>query len=95
MPMMVIRHTKRFKRDYRREKSGRHGKKIGALLKEIIVLLSDGKPLPPRYCDHPLTGEWNDHRDCHIKPDLVLIYRKPDDNILELVRLGSHSELGI
>ncbi|MCW5584238.1 MAG: type II toxin-antitoxin system mRNA interferase toxin, RelE/StbE family, partial [Gammaproteobacteria bacterium] len=39
--------------------------------------------------------EWADHRDCHIKPDLVLIYRKPDDDTLELVRLGSHSELGL
>jgi mRNA interferase YafQ len=40
-------------------------------------------------------GEWSDHRDCHIRPDLVLIYRKPDDHNLELVRLGSHSELGL
>src|SRR6266851_2273803 len=39
--------------------------------------------------------EWSDHRDCHIRPDLVLIYRKPDDDSLELVRLGSHSELGL
>ena len=46
----------------------------------------------------PSTGdyssEWNDHRDCHIRPDLVLIYRKPDKDHLDLVRLGSHSELG-
>jgi mRNA interferase YafQ len=42
-----------------------------------------------------LTGEWQDHRDCHIRPDLVLIYRKPDDEVLELVRLGSHSELSL
>ncbi len=43
----------------------------------------------------PLSGVWEDHRDCHIKPDLVLIYRKPDDETIELVRLGSHSELGL
>jgi mRNA interferase YafQ len=42
-----------------------------------------------------LTGDWKDHRDCHIKPDLVLIYRKLDKTILQLVRLGSHSELGL
>jgi mRNA interferase YafQ len=48
-----------------------------------------------RNFDHPLSGEWSDHRDCHIRPDLVLIYRKPDDDSLELVRLGSHSELGL
>jgi mRNA interferase YafQ len=50
---------------------------------------------PRRNFDHPLSGEWIDHRDCHIKPDLILIYRKPDDNSLELMRLGSHSELGL
>ena len=53
------------------------------------------KPMPRRYFDHPLVGEWNDYRDCHIRPDLVLIYRKPDVGSLELVRLGSHSELGL
>jgi mRNA interferase YafQ len=45
--------------------------------------------------DHPLIGNFKDCRDCHIKPDLVLIYRKINDNVLELVRLGSHSELGL
>lgn len=45
--------------------------------------------------DHTLTGDWQDHRDCHIKPDLVLIYRKPTKKILQLVRMGSHSELGL
>jgi mRNA interferase YafQ len=52
-------------------------------------------PLPIRHLDHPLAGEWSDHRDCHIRPDLVLIYRKPDAATLQLVRLGSHSELGL
>ncbi len=42
-----------------------------------------------------MSGDWKDHRDCHIKPDLVLIYRKPDDESLELVRPGSHSELSL
>lgn len=51
--------------------------------------------LAERHRDHPLGGEWKDHRDCHIRPDLVLIYRKPDDAVLQLVRLGSHSELGL
>jgi mRNA interferase YafQ len=51
--------------------------------------------LAPRYRDHPLSGEWKDYRDCHIKPDLVLIYRKLDDDVLQLVRMGSHSELGL
>ncbi|MBM4289252.1 MAG: type II toxin-antitoxin system mRNA interferase toxin, RelE/StbE family, partial [Deltaproteobacteria bacterium] len=43
---------------------------------------------------HPLSGDWADHRDCPIRPDLILIYRKSGDDFLDLVRLGSHSELG-
>ena len=93
--MRTIKRTSRFKRDYRREKSGRLGKKLDALLLEIIALLLEDKRLPQRAVDHALSGEWKDHRDCHIRPDLILIYRKPDDSSLELVRLGSHSELGL
>jgi mRNA interferase YafQ len=61
------------------------------VLKQLIT----DKPLAAKYKDHPLSNNWADHRDCHIKPDLVLIYRIPDDDTLQLVRLGSHSELGI
>jgi mRNA interferase YafQ len=61
---------------------------------EVVQWLAADAPLPRRCFDHPLSGEWADHRDCHVRPDLVLIYRKPDDETLELVRLGSHSELG-
>ena len=92
--MRIVDYTTRFKRDYRREKSGRHGTRLDALLEEAVFLLADDTPLPRRNADHPLTGDWADHRDCHIRPDLILIYRKHDD-ILELVRLGSHSELGL
>jgi mRNA interferase YafQ len=93
--MRTIRYTRRFKRDYRREQSGGLGKRLDKLLMEAVNLLAADLPLPPRYADHPLAGEWNDHRDCHIRPDLVLIYRKPGPDTLELVRLGSHSELGL
>ena len=93
--MREVKYTARFKRDYRREKSGRHSRKLDAMLMEVVNLLAADRPLPRRNFDHPLSGEWNDHRDCHIRPDLVLIYRKPDDESLELVRLGSHSELGL
>lgn len=93
--MRDVKYTTRFKRDYRREKSGRHGKNLDTLMMDIVTMLATDKPLPRRAFDHPLTGEWSDHRDCHIRPDLVLIYRKPDGESLELVRLGSHSELGL
>ncbi len=93
--MRTISYANRFKRDYRREKAGRHGKKLDADLSQAVDRLKADAPLPRRYFDHPLSGEWGDCRDCHIKPDLVLIYRKPDKDTLELVRLGSHSELGL
>ncbi len=93
--MREIEPTTQFRRDYRREKFGRLGKKLDALLTEVVNLLATDALLPRRHFDHALAGEWRDHRDCHIRPDLVLIYRKPDDTSLELVRLGSHSELGL
>jgi len=93
--MRTVKYTNRFKRDYRREKSGQHSRKLDGLLMEVVNMLAADTTLPRRNLDHPLTGEWNDHRDCHIRPDLVLIYRKPDDDSLELVRIGSHSELGL
>ncbi len=61
----------------------------------VIAMLANDELLPERYRDHGLTGNWKDFRDCHIKPDLVLIYQKTDDKRLLLVRLGSHSELGL
>ena len=92
--MRTVKYTSRFRRDYKREKSGRHSKRLDTELMEAVAMLAKDQPLPRRYFDHPLSGEWSDHRDCHIKPDLILIYRKLDEISLELVRLGSHSELG-
>ncbi|MGA7324312.1 MAG: type II toxin-antitoxin system YafQ family toxin [Rhodomicrobium sp.] len=61
------------------------------LMSEILTLLITDQPLPARNRDHALTGgKWKGYRDCHIKPDLVLIYRKPDAETLQLVRLDSH-----
>jgi mRNA interferase YafQ len=93
--MRKIENTGQFKRDYKREAKGIHKKTLASDLETVLKLLSANKNLPEKYFDHPLVGEWKDHRDCHIKPDLVLIYRIPDENTIQLVRLGSHSELGI
>jgi mRNA interferase YafQ len=49
--------------------------------------------LPEKYHDHALSGDWFGYRECHVKPDLLLIYKKPDDKVLRLARLGSHSGL--
>ena len=92
--MREIDYTHRFKRDYRREESGLLGKKLEELVRPILALLVEDKPLPRRYSDHALSGEWMDHRDCRVRPDLVLIDRLVGTDRLELVRLGSHSELG-
>ena len=93
--MRAIEFTGQFKRDYKRESKGAHKKTIASDLNSAFKLLVADKKLPEKYYDPPLVGNWKDHRDCHIKPDLVLIYRKPDETTLQLVRLGSHSQLGI
>mgnify|MGYP000930888494 FL=1 len=68
---------------------------LNAELMPIVKALANDLPLEPRHRNHALTGDWKDHRDCHVKPDLVLIYRKLNGEVLQLVRLGSHSELGL
>jgi len=92
--MRTIKRTAQFKRDYKREKHGQHRVTLNDELFKIIQLLVIDAKLPESTYDHFLTGKLKDCRDCHIKPDLILIYRKINDDILELVRLGSHSELG-
>ncbi|WP_374090903.1 type II toxin-antitoxin system YafQ family toxin [Methylomicrobium lacus] len=93
--MRTIERTSQFKRDYKREAKGRYRGSLDADLVSVLTALVNDHPLDSRCHDHSLTGEWSDHRDCHIKPDLVLIYQKPDAKTLRLARLGSHSELGL
>ena len=92
--MRTIKQSGQFKRDLKRESKGTHAKVLQREFVTIIATLAADRPLEPRHRDHALTGDWKDHRDCHVKPDLVLIYRKPDDETLQLVRIGSHAELG-
>jgi mRNA interferase YafQ len=93
--MRTIERTSQFKRDYRREAKGTHRKTLEMDFIDVVSALANDQPLPEKHRDHALTGDWKDHRDCHIKPDLVLIYRKHNSRVLQLVRLGSHSELGL
>ena len=93
--MRTIKYGSRFKKDFRREERGRHARVVEAELRTLLDQLIVDDELPAKYRDHQLAGEWKDHRDCHIRPDLILIYRKPDGATIELVRLGSHSELGL
>ena len=93
--MRTIEWTGQFKRDYKREGKGQHRATLDDDLFPVVDFLANDRPLEPRHRDHPLSGDWRDHRDCHLKPDLVLIYQKPDADALRLVRLGSQSELGL
>ena len=92
--MRVIHQTGQFKRDLKREAKGMHRAMLAKEFTPIVKSLALDESLPEKYRDHALSGDWKDHRDCHIKPDLVLIYCKPDEETLQLVRLGSHSGLG-
>ena len=99
--MRKIEPTTAFKRDFKREGKGQHRAVLDTDLKQVITALANDVPLAAKHRDHPLTGNWKDYRDCHVRPDLVLIYRLAgggtEDNParLVLVRLGSHSELDL
>lgn len=90
-----MERTGQFRHDYKREAKGQHRATLDAEVSPVVKTLANDQPLEPYHRDHALTGEWKDHRDCHIKPDLVLIYQKPDADTLRLVRIGSHSELSL
>ena len=92
--MRTIKQSSQFKRDLKREAKGPHRQALKNDFVAIVSVLANDQPLAEKHRDHALTGDWKDHRDCHVKPDLVLIYQKTDDTVLQLVRLGSHSELG-
>lgn len=91
--MRMIEWTSAFKRDYKRMRKDPRHRDVVTLLPAVTNLLANDLPLQDRHRDHPLMGQWQDHRECHLKPDLLLIYRKPDAGTLRLVRLGSHSDL--
>ena len=92
--MRKIIQTKKFKKDYKKiASSGRYS--LDDFL-SVVKLLTQDKILPTNLCDHELKGEWSGYRECHIKPDWLLIYIKLTTNNgkeLLLIRTGSHSEL--
>ena len=86
--MLEVRATSRFKKDLKKRSGQKDIGKLGA----VIDLLQAEKPLPERNRDHALTGKYRGHRECHLSPDWLLIY-KIDGRFLVLVRTGSHSDL--
>ncbi len=89
--MLKIRPTTKFQKDLKRIK--KRGYDI-SLLTDVIKMLAVGKPLPQKYRDHPLIGNYDGCRECHITPDWLLIYEiNGEDLYLYLTRTGSHSDL--
>ncbi len=86
---MKLIYTTQFKKDFK--KINKQQKKLSKLTVVIEKLLSQ-KQLEPKYKDHPLSGNYKNHRDCHIAPDWILIYRITKDELI-LERTGSHSDL--
>jgi mRNA interferase YafQ len=89
--MLKVRYSSRFKKDFKLVI--RRGYNI-SLFEEVLTLLREEKTLPEKYNDHALKGEYTGHRECHITPDWLLIYKKENDMItLSLTRTGSHNDL--
>lgn len=87
----IVKFTTRFKKDYKL--AMKRGLRL-QILEEVITILASGEALPPKYKDHALTGNWSGHRECHLLPDWLLLYRIDGQMlILTLVRTGTHSEL--
>jgi mRNA interferase YafQ len=91
--MRTIERSSIFKRDYKREAKGRHRNSLDGSISPVLAALANDQQLEPRYRDHDLSGDWASYRECHLKPDLLLIYRKSGDEVLRLARVGSHGEL--
>lgn len=91
--MRGIERATSFKRDYKRESKGQHRATLDRELTPGLVALVSDEPLAAKYRGHDLSGDWAGYRECHLRPDLLLIYRKADTDTLRLARLGSHSEL--
>ena len=87
----IIKPTTQFKKDFKL--AMKRSMKI-ELLEEVVAMLAMGETLPDKHKDHALTGNWVGHRECHILPDWLLIYRIEDEVlVLTLARTGTHSDL--
>jgi mRNA interferase YafQ len=87
--MRKIKETSAFKKDFKKYYKNEEIKKV---LKDIVENIANGVPLDEKYSNHPLKGKWKSCYDCHVLPNLVLIYQI-DNERLKLIRIGTHSEL--
>lgn len=89
--MLNIRYSAKFKKDYKTIMRRGYNPK---LLEIVLDLLCTKQALPPKYRDHPLSGNYQGHRECHITPDWLLIYKIEQSILtLTLTRTGTHSDL--
>ena len=99
--MREIEQSAAYRRDAKREGKGLNIATLNTILPEVLADLSADVPLAAKYKDHALTGNWVGYRECHIRPDLLLVYMKIGETVdseelngeLHLARLGSHSEV--
>lgn len=91
MSKLTVRQTSQFKKELK--KARKQGKEMDTMDK-AVSLLQNREPLPPKFKDHALTGNWEGYRECHLSPDWLLIYLIEDDVlVLTLTRTGSHAEI--
>lgn len=87
----AVKPTTQFKKDFKL--AMKRGLKI-SLLEDVVAALAMGEPLPDKNKDHGLSGDWAGHRECHIQPNWLLVYRVENDVlVLTLTRTGTHSDL--
>lgn len=91
MTKYEIIYTPRFKKEFKLMQKRGYDTSV---LKEVVTKLAYGEPLPERNKDHALIGDYKGCRECHVKPDWLLIYQIQDEElILYLMRTGTHSDL--
>lgn len=91
--MREIKLRKAFKQDIKRESMGKNRLVVKNELWDVVNILAEDLPLDPSYDDHPLHHNWEGSRECHLRPNFLLVYTYIDDDVLRLERLGTHSEI--
>lgn len=91
--MVSLVYEARFKKDFKQHLKNPNNRDLNNRLKEALEFLVTGSTLPLRFKDHPLKGGYVGYRELHLKPDLLLVYKRVGTTELRLARLGSHSDL--
>lgn len=90
--MRDIEFISQFKKDYKKAQKNPSNNNLDSILNPVLELLMNDENLTAKFRAHKLIGEYKGYEECHLKPDLLLIYLRIDNKLI-LVRLGSHSEL--